>query len=116
MPAAGVPVGVAPAARTGARTLVLVFSSLGWHGVVRAEWGATLRFAGDDALDVAHCLDTSQSWFQTHPHTGEYDDGAWWDAELSRIAAPYERVCILGESSERAHAPAITRPTKPRLG
>ena len=26
-----------------ARTLVVVFSSLGWNGVVRAEWSATLR-------------------------------------------------------------------------
>ena len=44
------------------RTLVLVFSSLGWNGVVRAEWGATLREVGDESIAVAHALDTAQSW------------------------------------------------------
>ena len=86
------------AAAEGATTLVLVFSSLGWNGVVRAEWGATLRAAGDDRLVIAHCLDTAQSWFMTSPVTGEYDDGAWWDGRLRELCAPYERVCILGES------------------
>ena len=80
------------------RTLVLVFSSLGWHGLVRAEYGSTLKAVGDDSLVLAHCLDTSQSWFLTNPMTGEYDDGAWWDVELAELCAPYDRVCILGES------------------
>ena len=86
------------AAADGATTLVLVFSSLGWNGVVRAEWGATLRAAGDDKIVIAHCLDTAQSWFMTDPMSGEYDDGAWWDTTLLELCAPYERVCILGES------------------
>ena len=80
------------------RTLVLVFSSLGWNGVVRAEWGATLRGAGDDRIVVAHALDTLQSWFMTDPTSGEYDDGQWWDKRLERLCAPFGRVCILGES------------------
>ena len=83
-------------------TLVLVFSSLGWNGVVRAEYGATLRGVGDESgredVAVAHCLDTAQSWFVTDPTSGEYDDGAWWDGALAELCAPYERVCILGES------------------
>jgi predicted ArsR family transcriptional regulator len=80
-------------------TLVVVFSSLGWNGVVRAEWGATLRAVGDESsFVVAHALDTSQSWFQTDPHTGEYDDGRWWDARLGSLCAGFERVCMLGES------------------
>ena len=41
---------------------MLVFSSLGWNGVVRAEWGATLREVGDESIAVAHALDTAQSW------------------------------------------------------
>ncbi|KAL1514599.1 hypothetical protein AB1Y20_003693 [Prymnesium parvum] len=81
----------------GASTLVLVFSSLGWRGVVRAEWGATLRAAGE-GLAVAHALDTAQSWFQTSPQSGEWDGGAWWDAALGALCAPYRRVCVLGES------------------
>ena len=85
-------------AQSGARTLVVVFSSLGWRGVVRAEWGATLRDAADDDLHVAHALDTAQSWFLTDPTTGEYDDGDWWDRRLSELCAPYDRVCLLGES------------------
>lgn len=86
------------AAAAGATTLVLAFSSLGWNGVVRAEWGATLRAAGDDRIVVAHCLDTAQSWFTTNPISGEYDDGAWWDGQLAELCAGYQRVCILGES------------------
>lgn len=80
------------------RTLVLIFSSLGWHGVVRAEWGATLRAVADDRMVLAHVLDTAQSWFQTNPMSGEYDDGAWWDATFTELCAPYGRVCLLGES------------------
>ena len=53
----------APSGATDARTLVLVFSSLGWNGVVRAEWGATLREVGDESIAVAHALDTAQSWW-----------------------------------------------------
>lgn len=79
-------------------TLVVVFSSLGWNGVVRAEWGATLRGTGDDRLVVAHALDTAQSWFQTNPLTGEFDEGSWWDSRLEQLCAPYQKVCILGES------------------
>ena len=78
------------AAAAGATTLVLAFSSLGWNGVVRAEWGATLRAAGDDRIVVAHCLDTAQSWFTTNPISGEYDDGAWWDGQLAELCAGYQ--------------------------
>ena len=53
---------------------------------MRAEYGSTLKAVGDDSLVLAHCLDTSQSWFLTNPMTGEYDDGAWWDAELAGCA------------------------------
>lgn len=91
------PLGVSAAEASG-RTLVIIFSSLGWHGVVRAEWGATLRAVGDGALVLAHVLDTAQSWFQTNPTTGEWDDGHWWDGRLAELCAPYARVCVLGES------------------
>ncbi len=87
-----------PAAALGGRTLVVVFSSLGWNGVVRAEWGATLRTTGDDAVVVAHALDTAQSWFMTDPTTGDFDEGGWWDRRLEELCAPYKRVCVLGES------------------
>ncbi|EOD27330.1 hypothetical protein EMIHUDRAFT_114692 [Emiliania huxleyi CCMP1516] len=92
------PISGIPTLPSSARTLVLVFSSLGWHGVVRAEYAATLRAVGDDTLVLAHCLDTAQSWYMTDPYSGEYDDGRWWDATLSALCAPYGRVCILGES------------------
>ena len=87
-----------PAAAAASHTLVIVFSSLGWHGVVRAEYGATLRAVGDGSIAVAHALDTAQSWFTTDPSTGEFDDGQWWDRRLSDLCAPFARVCILGES------------------
>ena len=80
-------------------TLVIAFSSLGWFGLVRAEWGATLRSAAADGrIVVAHALDTAQSWWTTNPMTGDFDDGAWWDTALEELCAPYDRVCLLGES------------------
>ena len=107
------------------RTLVVAFSSLGWHGLIRAEWGGTLRalptlaassqaddaddaddaaaddntgFAAAASVDVAHALDTSASWFCTNPISGEFDDGAWWDAALAELAVQYDKVCFVGES------------------
>ena len=70
---------------------------------MRAEWGATLRGAAageglSAVVDVAYALDTACSWFTTDPITGAYDDGAWWDAALLELCAPYDRVCLLGES------------------
>ena len=91
----------------GSRTLVVAFSSLGWNGLVRPEWGGTLQAGigaetelaiGGGGIDVAHALDVSRSWFLTDPKSGEYDDGAWWDASLAALCAPYRRVCLLGES------------------
>ena len=91
----------------GSRTLVVAFSSLGWNGLVRPEWGSTLRAGsgaetkvaiGGGGIDVAHALDVSRSWFLTDPKSGEYDDGAWWDTSLAALCAPYGRVCLLGES------------------
>ena len=49
-------------------------------------------------VDVAHCLDTCRSWFTADPISGEYDDGAWWDARLAELCAPYQTVVLLGES------------------
>jgi len=69
-------------------TLVVAFSSLGWEGVVRAEWGATLSaLVGEGRVVVAHALDTAMSWFTTDPTSGEADGGAWWDAALG-LATP----------------------------
>ena len=96
------PYSVAPTVSSlaqGPSTLVIVFSSLGWNGVVRAEYGATLKTVGDaSSLVVAHALDTAQSWFQTSPESGEWDGGAWWDRRLEDLCTEYDRVCILGES------------------
>ena len=77
-PAAPAAAAAAAAATSGlgggaaARTLVVAFSSLGWHGLVRAEWGATLRGAAageglSAVVDVAYALDTACSWFTTDP-------------------------------------------------
>jgi hypothetical protein len=80
-------------------TLVVAFSSLGWSGVMRPEWGATLRAAPrDESIAVAYALDTSQSWFSTNPMTGSFDGGAWWDDALVGLCRPYSRVCFIGES------------------
>ena len=97
------PAAPSPPDAAAARTLIVAFSSLGWHGLVRAEWGATLRGAAageglSAVVDVAYALDTACSWFTTDPITGAYDDGAWWDAALLELCAPYDRVCLLGES------------------
>ena len=32
-----------------------------------------------------NCPCTAQSWWCTDPSTGEYDDGAWWDARLAAL-------------------------------
>lgn len=80
-------------------TLIVAFSSLGWSGVMRPEWGATIRAAPQDIdIDIAYALDTSQSWFSTNPMTGSFDGGAWWDSELYDLCSPYSRVCFIGES------------------
>ena len=85
------------AARPQARTLVVAFSSLGWDGLVKPEWASTLCSAAG-TIDVVHALDYAQSWFMTNPTSGEFDDGAWWDASLEELCAPYDQVCLLGES------------------
>ena len=102
------PAGVTPAAAA-SKTLVVVFSSLGWHGLVRAEWYSTLRAVGDESLVVAHAMDTAQSWFTTSPASGEFDDGAWWDDALAELCAPYARVCLLGESMGASGAMRFAR-------
>ena len=98
-----------------ARTLVVAFSSLGWHGLMRAEWLPTLRAAAAEAagrgggsggggggggmpLDVAHCIDATRSWFFANPLTGAVDDGRWWDASLAELCGSYDRVWLVGES------------------
>ena len=86
------------AANSASRTLVVIFSSLGWNGVVRAEWRGIFRGISDDSLDIAHALDTLQSWFMTNPTTGSFDNGSWWDAKLEKLCAGYGRVLMLGES------------------
>ena len=92
-----------------ARSLVIAFSSLGWHGLVRAEWLGALRAAAATSseersaskrpnFDVAHCLDTARSWFTTDPISGEYDDGQWWNAKLAELCMEYDEVSLVGES------------------
>ena len=78
---------VAPAAS--GDTLVVAFSSLGWHGLLRAEWRGVLRAIG--RRNVAHALDTAKSWYCSNPTTGHFDGGAWWDATLAELCAPYKR-------------------------
>ena len=77
-------------------TLVVAFSSLGWHGLLRAEWRGVLRAIG--RRNVAHALDTAKTWYCSNPMTGELDDGAWWDATLAELCAPYRKVVLLGDS------------------
>ena len=90
-------------------SLVIAFSSLGWHGLVRAEWLGALRAAAATSseersaskrpnFDVAHCLDTARSWFTTDPISGEYDDGQWWNAKLAELCMEYDEVSLVGES------------------
>ena len=80
-------------------TLVVAFSSLGWDGLVRAEWGATLSsMVAEGRVVAAHALDTAMSWFTTNPTTGEADDGVWWERALGRLCEGYGRVCLLGDS------------------
>jgi len=81
-------------------TLVVAFSSLGWDGeAIRPEWRSTLRLHVDDGtIDLAHALDHQRSWFATDPASGDFDDGETWDSLLVELCAPYERVCLLGES------------------
>ena len=86
--------------------------------MVRAEWGATLRAAAAEeglsaVVDVAYALDTACSWFTTDPITGVYDDCAWWDATLLELCAPYERVCLLGESMGGSAALRFARHATP---
>lgn len=112
------PAAPSPPGGAAARTLVVAFSSLGWNGLVRAEWGATLRGAAageglSAVVDVAFALDTACSWFTTDPITGAYDDCAWWDARLLELCAPYERVCLLGESMGGSAALRFARHATP---
>jgi hypothetical protein len=85
---------VAPAAS--GDTLVVAFSSLGWHGLLRAEWRGVLRAIG--RRNVAHALDTAKTWYCSNPMTGHFDDGAWWDATLAELCKPYQKVVLLGDS------------------
>ena len=99
-----------------ARTLVVSFSSLGWHGLIRAEWLGTLRAysaRSGEPIDVAHALDTSRSWFAANPMTGEFDDGSWWDEALATLSARYDRVCLLGESMGGSAALRFARHASP---
>ena len=77
-------------------TLVVAFSALGWNGIVRKEWGGTLR--DQPNVVVVHALDSCKSWFTTNPMTGAADNGFWWDTTLANLAAPFGRVCLVGES------------------
>lgn len=77
-------------------TLVVAFSALGWNGIVRQEWGGTLR--DSKHVVVVHALDSCKSWFMTNPVTGSLDNGIWWDKSLANLAAPFGRVCLVGES------------------
>jgi len=77
-------------------TLVVAFSSLGWHGLIRAEWRGVLRASGFS--NVAHALDTAKSWYCSNPTTGHFDGGVWWDATLAELCAPYQKVVLLGDS------------------
>ena len=81
-------------------TLVVAFSSLGWDGEeIRPEWRSTFgSHVGDGTIDLAHALDHQRSWFATDPASGAFDDGETWDVLLAELCAPYERVCLLGES------------------
>lgn len=79
-------------------TLVVAFSSLGWHGLIRAEWRGVLRASGEKNLAVAHALDTAKTWYDSDPTTGEFDGGAWWDTTLAELCAPYKKVVLIGDS------------------
>ena len=77
-------------------TLVIAFSALGWNGIVRPEWGGTLRDSKHTV--IVHAFDSCKSWFMTNPKSGAFDDGAWWDESLADLAAPFGQVCLVGES------------------
>ena len=77
-------------------TLVVAFSALGWNGIVRPEWKGTISNSPNVVL--VHAIDSCKSWFTTNPLTGAADNGCWWDTTLSDLAAPFGRVCLVGES------------------
>ena len=64
-------------------------------------------------LSVALSLSLSPTRFTTDPITGAYDDGAWWDASLVELCAPYDRVCLLGESMGGSAALRFARHATP---
>ena len=68
-------------ARGSGDTLVVAFSSLGWHGLLRAEWRGVLRAIG--RRNVAHALDTAKSWYCSNPTTGRSTTGVVVDATLA---------------------------------
>jgi len=104
------------------KTLIVAFSSLGWNGFIRPEWGATLRTAqandndgrlSSSPLVIVHALDTSQSWFSSSPISGEWDEGSWWDTTLKELCCEYGRVCFIGESMGASAALRFSRHCTP---
>lgn len=89
-------------------TLIVVFSSLG-SGLVRPEWGGTLKqlgvFDAKSRYKVLHVLDPAYSWFNQDPSC-KWKGGEYYENEIKKriYDTSVERVIFLGDSMGGAGA------------
>eukprot|EP01043_Picozoa_sp_COSAG02_P024526 COSAG02_NODE_1342_length_13169_cov_11.075905_5_plen_1026_part_00 len=85
-------------------TVIVVCSSLG-TGIVRPEWGGTLRQLSLEAaaaasagrVDVLHVIDPSSTWWSQDPGC-RWDGFSYYQQEVAARVAGYDRVLVLGDS------------------
>ena len=85
-------------------TVIVVCSSLG-TGIVRPEWGGTLRqlslgaaaAASTGRVDVLHVIDPSSTWWSQDPGCC-WDGFSYYQGEVATRVAGYDKVLVLGDS------------------